>query len=89
MEVGRERVYSFGMKYVLAALLVAIGGYLIYLGNRRADSVAGIAEKAGKDIANAFDGKSRQGEHVYYYVGGGAMIVAGVFTALRKKPLFE
>lgn len=77
------------MKYVIAVLLVAIGGYLVYLGNRRADSVAGIAEKAGKDIANAFDGKARQGEHVYYYVGGGVLIVAGIFTALRKKALFE
>ncbi|HET7537546.1 MAG TPA: DUF3185 family protein [Candidatus Didemnitutus sp.] len=71
----------------MAAVLIAVGVYLIYLGHRRAESVTGIAEEVGKGIANAWDGKSRQGQHVYYYVGGGALIVAGAFMALSKKPL--
>jgi LPXTG-motif cell wall-anchored protein len=77
------------MKYVIGAVLIAVGGYLIYLGNRRADSIAGIAEKTGKDIANAFDGKTRTGQSTYYYIGGGVLIAAGAFVALKKKPFIE
>ncbi len=72
------------MKYLMAFGLIAAGGYLLYVGHRRAESVAGIAERTGKDIANAFDGKTRQPEHLYYYAGGGALIVAGAFVALRR-----
>ena len=72
------------MKYLVAAILIAAGAYLISYGHRRADSIAGIAEKTGKDIANAFDGRTRQPDHLYYYVGGGVLIVAGAWVALRK-----
>jgi hypothetical protein len=72
------------MKYLIAFILIAVGGYLIYLGYRRAESVAGIAERTGKDIANAFDGKTRQPGHLYYYAGGGALILAGAFVAVRR-----
>jgi LPXTG-motif cell wall-anchored protein len=74
-----------GMKYLIAAILIAAGAYLIDYGHRRADSIAGIAEKTGKDIANAFDGRTRQPDHLYYYVGGGALIAGGAWVALRKR----
>jgi len=71
------------MKYIIATVLIAAGAVLIYHGHRRGDSIAGLAEKTGKDIANAFDGRNRQPDHVYYYVGGGVLIVAGAWFALR------
>ncbi len=89
MEIARSTALLAAMKHLLAIVLIVIGGYLIYLGHRRAESVAGIAEKAGKDIANAFDGKTREGQHVYYYVGGGLLILAGAVVALKKKPFIE
>jgi hypothetical protein len=75
------------MKYLVALLLIALGGFLIYAGCRRARSVSGIAGQTGREIANAFDGKLRVGQHVYYYAGGGALVLAGAATLLirRKK----
>jgi hypothetical protein len=87
VELGRTSILLTGMKYLIAIALVAVGVYVIYLGNRRADSVAGIAERTGNDIANAFDGKTRQAQHMYYYIGGGALILTGAFVAWRKSPL--
>ena len=72
------------MRYIIAVVIIAVGAGLIYHGHRRAGSIAGFAEKTGKDIANAFDGRTRQPDHVYYYVGGGALIAAGAWVALRK-----
>jgi hypothetical protein len=73
------------MKYLIALALIAAGSYLIYYGHRRADSMAGLAERTGKDIANAFDGQTRTPKYVHYYVGGGALIAAGAVVALYKK----
>jgi hypothetical protein len=74
-----------GMKYLVAAVLVAAGAYLIYYGHRQASSIGGAAAKTGKEIANAFDGKSRQPQYVYYYAGGGALIVVGAAVGLMKR----
>jgi len=41
------------MKYVIAAILIAAGACLIYGGHRRSGSIAGIAERTSKDIADA------------------------------------
>ena len=73
------------MKYLIAVLLIALGGFLIYAGCRRARSVSGIAGRTGREIANAFDGKLRVGQHVYYYAGGGALILAGAATLLARR----
>jgi hypothetical protein len=72
------------MKYIIAAVLIVVGAGLIYHGHRRSDSIRGFAERTGKDIANAFDGRTRQAEYLYYYAGGGVLIAAGVWVALRK-----
>jgi len=73
-----------GMKYLVAALLIAAGAYLIYCGHRRADSVAGVVEKTRKDIADAFDGRIRHPNYIVYYTGGGVLIAAGAWVAVRK-----
>ncbi|HEY9154748.1 MAG TPA: DUF3185 family protein [Opitutaceae bacterium] len=71
-------------KTLLAIVLIALGGVLLYFGNRREDSVAGRAQTVGHDVANAFDGKARVNDHTLYYVGGGALILVGLVVAIRR-----
>jgi hypothetical protein len=72
------------MKTMFALLLIGLGGWVIWLGHRRSESVGGVADKVGAEIANAWDGKARQPEHVWYYVGGGALALVGVALLVRK-----
>lgn len=72
------------MKKPLAIILIALGILVMVLGNRREDSVAGVSEEVGTSVANAVDGGARQPDHVWYYVGGGVLIVAGLAVAFRK-----
>jgi len=65
-------------------ILVGLGLALIVAGSRRSDSIAGISDEVGAKLANKWDGKARQPEHVWYYVGGGALILAGAVVAVRK-----
>lgn len=73
-----------GMKHLIAAVLIVAGAWLIYSGHRRANSIAGIAEKTGKDIADVFDSRIRHPDYAAYYAGGAVLIVAGALIALRK-----
>lgn len=73
------------MNKIVLSLLLLIGGVVvIVMGTRREDSVVGVSDSVGASVANAFDGKARQPEHVWYYVGGAALIVAGLVVATRK-----
>lgn len=71
-------------KFVIALLFIVLGVIVIGIGHRRSESIAGISESVGSKIANAWDGKGRQPDHVWYYVGGGVLILAGVTVGLRK-----
>ncbi|HEX2860108.1 MAG TPA: hypothetical protein VHN79_00630 [Lacunisphaera sp.] len=71
-------------KLILALLLVGGGIALIVGGSRRSDSLAGIVDDVGSKLASKWDGKVRQPGHVWYYVGGGVLILAGALVALRK-----
>ncbi len=71
-------------KSILALALIVLGIVIVVHGHRREDSVAGVSDKVGTSIANAWDGKARQPDHMWYYVGGGALILAGVVIGLRK-----
>ncbi|HEY8994643.1 MAG TPA: DUF3185 family protein [Lacunisphaera sp.] len=72
-------------KLIIAVVLIGLGIALIVAGSRRADSIEGISDEIGAKIANKWDGKARQPEHVWYYVGGGALILAGLGVGLRKR----
>jgi hypothetical protein len=71
-------------KIIISLLLIGSGIALISQGMRRADSVVGITDEVGAKLANKWDGKARQPEHVWYYAGGGALVLAGVVVALRR-----
>lgn len=72
------------MKKILALVLIAVGIAVIVMGHRRSESVAGVSEKVGANIANTFDGKGRQPDYIWYYVGGGVLVLAGAATFFRK-----
>jgi hypothetical protein len=71
-------------KLIIALLLIGLGVALIVVGSRRSESVEGITDEIGAKIANKWDGKARQPEHVWYYAGGGVLILAGLVVAIRK-----
>ena len=73
-------------KLIAPLTLIILGAILIVIGQRRSNSVAGISATVGTKIANTWDGKIRQPDHVWYYIGGGTLIFAGLTMALRNKP---
>lgn len=72
------------MKKILAMVLFGAGGMLLYLGNQRRESLPGAAQSVGHEIASAFDGKPRVTDQTLYFVGGGALIVVGLFVVVRR-----
>lgn len=73
-------------KLIVPFILIALGVIVVVTGLRRSDSVAGVSDTLGAKIANTWDGDARQPKHVWFYVGGGALIVAGIAVAVRKTP---
>jgi len=73
-------------KLIVALGLIVLGAIVIVTGHRRSESVVGISESVGAKIANAWDGKGRQPDHVWYYIGGGVLILAGIAAGLRMSP---
>jgi len=71
-------------KVLLAVVLIALGGLLLYLGHQRKESLAGAAQSVGHDLASAVDGKARVADHTLYFIGGGALILAGIVVGLRR-----
>lgn len=72
-------------KLAFSSLLIGLGIVIIVMGHRRENSIAGVSDSVGTSLANTWDGKARQPEYLWYYVGGGTLILAGIVTALRKK----
>ncbi|MFZ9682633.1 MAG: hypothetical protein ACO3DQ_05440 [Cephaloticoccus sp.] len=66
-------------KIASALILIAAGIFVIIMASRREDSVVGAS------VANTWDRKARQPDHVWYYAGSGVLIAAGVVVALRKR----
>lgn len=71
-------------KLIIAVVLIVLGVACIVAGSRRSDSIAGISDEVGAKLANKWDGKARQPEHVWYYAAGGVFVLAGLVVALRK-----
>jgi hypothetical protein len=73
-------------KFILPLILIGGGIALIVFGTRRSESVTGIADEVGAKLANTWDGQARQPDHIWYYAGGGVLVLAGVVAAVRKSP---
>ena len=73
------------MKMIIALIAIAIGGWLLYAGYQRQDSLAGRAESAISDVGRQIDGETRMPEHIWYYIGGGVLIVAGLVGLARRR----
>lgn len=75
----------FMSKKIFPIILIIVGILIIVQGTRREDSVVGMADSVGTSVANTWDGEARQPEHIWYYVGGGVLILAGLFGSVRRK----
>ncbi|MFA6961076.1 MAG: DUF3185 family protein [Opitutaceae bacterium] len=71
------------MNKIIGIILILVGGYLVYHGLARKDSIAGTAAKVGADVANAVDGGGRVPNHIYYIIGGGVLAAVGIGAVLR------
>lgn len=66
------------MKKIIGIILILVGGFLIYQGASRGDSLVGELDEAGSKLANKVDGGSRVPEHYYYFIGGGILAAVGI-----------
>ncbi len=73
------------MNKIIGIILIVVGGFLIYKGAARKDSLAGGLAETGTDIANKVDGGSRVPEHYYYLIGGGILVAVGIGVAVGGK----
>jgi len=74
------------MNKIIGIILILVGGFLIYKGVERKDSIVGGAAQVGSDVANKVDGGSRIPEHYYYIIGGAVVAAAGLGMAARGGP---
>jgi len=72
------------MNKIIGVLLIIVGGFLIFKGINRQDSIAGKADSAGSSIANSVDGGTRTPTHTVWIVGGAVVAVAGLAVAARR-----
>jgi hypothetical protein len=72
------------MNKIIGIILIVVGGFLIFKGINRQDSIAGKADSAGSSIANSVDGGTRTPTHTVWIVGGAVVAVAGLAIAARR-----
>ncbi len=72
------------MKTLAGIILIIAGIVLFFQGLNRRDSLVGHASSAGTSIANSVDGGARQPKHVWYMVGGGALVLVGIGVAASR-----
>ena len=72
------------MNKIIGIILIIVGGFLIFKGINRQDSIAGKADSAGSSIANSVDGGTRTPTHTVWIVGGAVVAVAGLAIAARR-----
>jgi hypothetical protein len=70
------------MSKIIGIILIVVGGFLIYKGAVRKDSLVGGLDEAGTSVANKVDGGGRVPEHYYYLIGGGILVAVGIGATL-------
>ncbi len=66
------------MSKIIGIILILVGGFLIYKGAMRKDSLAGGLAETSSEVANKIDGGSRVPNHYYYLIGGGILVAVGI-----------
>jgi hypothetical protein len=69
---------------ILGVVLVIVGAWLLYTGYSRGRSLAGKTRSNIAQLKNEIDGKARVPDHVWYYVGGGLVVLVGGALVIRK-----
>lgn len=72
------------MRKIIALLLLSAGLVVAVLGYRRSESVAGVSDAVGTKIANTWDGKVRQPDHVRFYAAASVLMLAGSVLWFRR-----
>ncbi len=72
------------MRKSVAFVLILVGVIVAVFGHRRAESLSGLSNRAGTNLANAWDGGLRVPEHYWLYAGGGLLVLAGGALLLRR-----
>jgi hypothetical protein len=70
------------MNKIIGIILILVGGFLIYKGAARKDSLVGGLAETTSDVANKVDGGARVPEHYYYLIGGGILVAVGIGATL-------
>ena len=71
------------MNKIIGIVLILVGGFLIFKGTTRKDSLVGGAAEVGTSVANKVDGGGRIPEHYYYIIGGAVVAAVGLGMAVR------
>ncbi|HEY9249671.1 MAG TPA: DUF3185 family protein [Rariglobus sp.] len=71
------------MSKIIGIILIVVGGFLIYKGAVRKDSLAGGLAETGAEVANKVDGGARVPQHYYYLIGGGILAAVGIGATVR------
>ncbi len=66
------------MKKLIAILLIAAGSIVAWEGYKRNEALKGQISSSVDKLASNFDGKTRMPEYIWYYVGGGALLLTGL-----------
>jgi hypothetical protein len=69
---------------ILGIVLILLGGYLIYTGVNRKQSLAGKVDSATTKISNSVDGDNRQPTHTVEIVSGAVLVVIGLGLGVRR-----
>ncbi|HZZ57947.1 MAG TPA: DUF3185 family protein [Opitutaceae bacterium] len=72
------------MNKIIGIVLIVIGGFLIYKGVNRQDSLVGKVNSASDSVANSVDGGTRTPTHTVWIVGGSVLAVVGLVVAARR-----
>jgi hypothetical protein len=72
------------MNKIIGIAMLLVGGWLLYTGYNRGESLAGKTKAGIAELKNEIDGKARVPDHVWYYIGGGVLVLVGGGMLMRK-----
>lgn len=73
------------MKAILALILIVLGGWLIYSGWQRRESLAGKTEAKLAELGRKLDGESHAPDYFWQLAGGGVLFIGGALMLVSKR----